>query len=361
MALDAALRAVSLLLAAVVLAGAQGDARTCISRLASVDAACCATENDCTGGVPDTCTEACAHTWIPYYTECRKTLDSIADLDAAASAHLFDVCTATVAAGEAGDEGGCQAESDALLAQMDDLQHEITGLRRQLSTLVSAECCEETPWSDEARGRDEGDVNFGTAVCGLSPQTATGCASAVGWSAATDLCLSKGARLCSLAELTNGEAHGTGCGFDSAPLLWSSSTGDCPPGSAMAGSSTASQLATANDPDGAEVARCIPVASPLPVRCCADYCGTAASAHAGSGGAPSTVPSPPSPPPAAAAADKPPRLPPPAGGVPYGTAPGARAAAAPPRGAKNVLMIMVDDLRPGAPLPRRTSICLIVH
>jgi hypothetical protein len=75
---------------------------------------------------------------------------------------------------------------------------------------------------------------------------------------------------------------------------------------------------------------CNTVDATLAVRCCADYCGPtlpAATDGDTSGGGP------------------PPKMPNLAGGTPYGVDPDARAGTA-PAGAKNVLLIVVDDLRP---------------
>eukprot|EP01050_Picozoa_sp_SAG11_P011561 SAG11_NODE_1234_length_5428_cov_3.623194_2_plen_174_part_00 len=148
-----------------------------------------------------------------------------------------------------------------------------------------------------------------------------------------NICLSLGGRLCNLAELLIGEARATGCGYDNAPLVWSSSTGNCPAGTALAGPSCGGDNWCAvptdpTDPDS-DVSQCVAVETALPVRCCADYCAGA-------------VPGLPPPPPTAIELGDPPRLPAdPSIGTQYGMDRDARRAPAPPPGARNVMMIVV--------------------
>ena len=101
-------------------------------------------------------------------------------------------------------------------------------------------------------------------------------------------CASIGARLCTIEELGSGEAHGTGCGFDS-ERVWTSSVGSC----GTAWGTTASHLSAHGHPnewsssEGAP--ECTEDSTVLAVRCCADEtagllsCSSSSAAQMSSG------------------------------------------------------------------------------
>ena len=138
--------------------------------------------------------------------------------------------------------------------------------------------------------------------------------------------MGKGGRMCSVAELLAGEASTTGCGLDNT-RVWSKTVGDCGEGFAI--SST----------DRENSAECTITSEPFPVRCCADFCGTEGVETPADGTDPGEI----------IADGAPPLLPAPQGPghVRYGADPTIQGwAAPPPPNAKNVLMFVVDDLRP---------------
>eukprot|EP01050_Picozoa_sp_SAG11_P005374 SAG11_NODE_375_length_10004_cov_18.136699_2_plen_336_part_00 len=83
--------------------------------------------------------------------------------------------------------------------------------------------------------------------------------------AAHEICIHAGARLCSLEELQDNEAAGTGCGFD-AKHVWTSTRGVCAEGAFMA---AAGNVAHQNQVDNIP-AECTSLGHHLAVRCCGD-------------------------------------------------------------------------------------------
>jgi hypothetical protein len=133
----------------------------------------------------------------------------------------------------------------------------------------SASNCTALGWRLDLAGT--GDV----AVCGESDVVSTvtgadsaGCTSDASWATADAICLSAGARLCTVEELEADETAGTGCGFDAA-LSWSRDNLNCSTGqhTAVIGRSTSS-ASCMTCVAGTTV--CLPDSTPSAVRCCAD-------------------------------------------------------------------------------------------
>ena len=83
-----------------------------------------------------------------------------------------------------------------------------------MRTRKSKSCCEDLNFDNWAGSR---------LVCGDSqwPGEGGACVEEVTWQAASDSCRAAGARLCTAAELKDGETFSTGCGFNSA-MVWTS-------------------------------------------------------------------------------------------------------------------------------------------
>eukprot|EP01045_Picozoa_sp_COSAG04_P040630 COSAG04_NODE_11964_length_678_cov_0.435233_2_plen_169_part_01 len=79
---------------------------------------------------------------------------------------------------------------------------------------TSTRSCEELGWPEVEGSQDH--------ICGT---VGRGCPH-MNFVGAEAECASMGARLCTIEELGSGEAHGTGCGFDS-ERVWTSSVGSC--------------------------------------------------------------------------------------------------------------------------------------
>ena len=122
---------------------------------------------------------------------------------------------------------------------------------------TSTRSCEELGWPEVEGSQDH--------ICGT---VGRGCPH-MNFVGAEAECASMGARLCTIEELGSGEAHGTGCGFDS-ERVWTSSVGSC----GTAWGTTVSHLSAHghpnewSSPEGAP--ECTEDSTVLAVRCCAD-------------------------------------------------------------------------------------------
>eukprot|EP01050_Picozoa_sp_SAG11_P011560 SAG11_NODE_1234_length_5428_cov_3.623194_1_plen_197_part_00 len=169
-----------LLSAQVKCVEAQGIASTaCWSRIDAVDKGCCSTEEACAdpGGVPSMCDDACAATFVPYWNECGLTISAIPGLPLDGWNTFFETCMQTV-----GSDTTLES-CEETMQQLDDVTRQNEDLRRQLSMLVSSRCCEESEWSDEARGQGDG-----SAVCGFTPGNRGTCQPPTSWYAAESKC-----------------------------------------------------------------------------------------------------------------------------------------------------------------------------
>lgn len=301
---------------------------TCFSTTTVSEACCSATSSCKTNGIPDLCDSDCANVFTPWYSRCRSSLAAMPNANMREYDDFAALCTAVNSGSTA-----CPLEA-TLTAQVAAKQRQIEALQHRLEAKTSTVCCEaQSNWNGRFAG---------SAVCGFSPRDSPGnggaCVAPKGLTEAEGICMNKGGRLCSVAELLAGEASSTGCSLDGT-RVWSSTVGTCPNGYAV----------TATDRTGS--AECTIISERLPVRCCADFCGESpAGATAGppsppSPGPPTTPsPAPPSPPSGA-----PPRLPAPSGPgyTRYGADPtrGQGWAAPPPRSAKNVLMLVSSGSR----------------
>ena len=123
---------------------------------------------------------------------------------------------------------------------------------------TSSKSCDQLDWG----------AGYGSAeVCAATSQAPIGvCASGYTWAQAEDVCLTAGARLCTVNELLDDESRGTGCGYD-AHHVWSSSPCD---------SGTAYWVSPGNaDNVGSLPPKCVPTGATASVRCCADATPTA--------------------------------------------------------------------------------------
>ncbi len=202
--------------------GAQQD---CFSALADINGACC-TGNSCQAGgsgVPDECSADCAAIFVPFFQDCRSTLDTVGSVDLSAFDEFYQGCDAV------DGEGACEWASD-VMAELEDARRQVLSLQRQAGALRSTACCEA---NEHWNGRF-----VDSAVCGFSPQQGDedhdghpDCIEGKNQMEAEQVCMSFGGRLCSVAELISGEASATGCGFDQAQV-WSKTAGswcDTPP------------------------------------------------------------------------------------------------------------------------------------
>mmetsp|Transcript_28210 Transcript_28210/g.36471 ORF Transcript_28210/g.36471 Transcript_28210/m.36471 type:complete len:618 (+) Transcript_28210:151-2004(+) len=120
---------------------------------------------------------------------------------------------------------------------------------------TSVKKCDELGWSNRYGA---------SSVCGTSQGVGLGrCSGAVSWDNADAFCKFAGGRLCTLNELQNNEARGTGCSYDS-KLLWTSSS--CANGHTLAMGSSTFGSAT----------RCSADRIRNYARCCADASSTSA-------------------------------------------------------------------------------------
>ena len=85
-----------------------------------------------------------------------------------------------------------------------------------IATCSSAKC-EDLGWSADVVGVD--DSVCGGTIDGSGQGGPSGCSGSVSFDAALDICQDAGARLCTLEEVQNGEAAGSGCNYD-AELVW---------------------------------------------------------------------------------------------------------------------------------------------
>lgn len=281
------------------------------------EACCSASPTACVAnGIPTLCDSDCANVFVPWYTNCRATLAVMPGMDVQLYDHFVDICGATNSEGS-----NCELEA-ALSAELENMQQQLELLRHEVTALRSTTCCEDqSNWN--GRFTD-------SAVCGFSPRDSPAnggqCVAPVGLLEAEEICIAKGGRLCSASELLAGEASSTGCQLDNT-RVWSKTAAPCSQGFAI----------STTDREGS--AECTIISEPLPVRCCADFCGTEGVEMPADGTDPSEI----------AADGIPPALPASTGPgyTQYGADPDHQSwAAPPPPGAKNVLMIVVDDLRP---------------
>ena len=299
----------ALLAAAAAAAGAQAQQQQCFGQLQDINEACC-TPSSCQAGgsgVPDECSSDCAALFVPFFQACRSGLEATSSVDISAFDEFYAECDAV------DGEGACEWASD-VMAELEDARRQVQSLQRERTALVSTACCEDNlGWNGKFQD---------SAVCGFSPQVQDDpdgdpCQDGKNQLEAEEICLSFGGRLCSSSELVVGEASATGCGYDRRQV-WSKSPGTCGEGFAMSC-------------DGLGNSECHTVDEELAVRCCADFCGPRLAAVVDGG---------------QVAGGAPPKMPNPAGGAtPYGVDPAAAAASSAPAGAKNVLMLVVDDLR----------------
>jgi hypothetical protein len=85
-----------------------------------------------------------------------------------------------------------------------------------LPPTLSARSCNDLGWTNAAeRGNP--------SVCGESDNRLGGCSGLLTFKKAAAFCLSRGARLCSVLELKNDEARGTGCSLDTS-FVWSNTS-----------------------------------------------------------------------------------------------------------------------------------------
>mmetsp|Transcript_52858 Transcript_52858/g.67783 ORF Transcript_52858/g.67783 Transcript_52858/m.67783 type:complete len:874 (-) Transcript_52858:283-2904(-) len=114
---------------------------------------------------------------------------------------------------------------------------------------VSESTCDELEWDADTQGSSD--------VCGGSVNAAGSCSGKKKFSAAESFCENQGARLCTLDELLNDEAKGTGCNFDT-KRVWSSTP--CDNGYYTAAGSTQKSITACKGVNNNNVR----------VRCCAD-------------------------------------------------------------------------------------------
>ena len=121
----------------------------------------------------------------------------------------------------------------------------------------SADSCTDLGWTNAA--------SYGSStVCGesdLSPLV--DCSGSLSYEDATDFCLGVGARLCTLDEMSNDEARGTGCDYDYEQLWTQTSCGDDSHYTQYGASHQGDSISCASDSETRYV------------RCCADTADTA--------------------------------------------------------------------------------------
>ena len=332
------MRRASLLLLLLALAHTAVSQPSCFDQLQDINGACC-TPSSCQAGgsgVPDACSADCAAIFVPFFQDCRAAIAGLGSL--AAFDEFYNECDAV------DGQGDCEWASD-VMAELEHSRRTVASLQRQTAALRSTACCEDNSnWNGKFAD---------SAVCGFSPQQGDAdndgrpdCVAGKDQMEAEDICVSFGGRLCSVAELVVGEASGTGCGLDTVQV-WSKTAGTWYTTASLSllpslplyrtiivsRSCVAALIHSGNgfamSCDGTGNTQCSTIDATLAVRCCADFCGPqlppAVDGDTSAGGSP-------------------PKMPNPAGGTHYGIDPDAAAGTA-PVGAKNVLMIVVDDLR----------------
>lgn len=116
-------------------------------------------------------------------------------------------------------------------------------------TVSSVSSCTDLGWTNAAA---RGDAD----VCGNSKDSTNTCSGKKKWAVANNWCENQGARLCTLDELLDDEARGTGCSLDD-DKVWSGTA--CNDGYYVAAGSSLSDMT-----------ECKTITNKVKVRCCAD-------------------------------------------------------------------------------------------